>query len=157
MKNPTKPSRPAWPRGCGRRCECGLATLSWLLITAAVAGLAALAVVVVQANVTATAERISESEARLTAALHTAWTVENGARDVVEAEFERWADWESHFSRECSLIAVLYADIDVEVVHNNFHRATGGTAFDAAAAGYAAAGDEQPATATKAQVQCTVG
>lgn len=34
---------------------------------------------------------------------------------------------------------------------------TGGTAFDAVAAGYAAAGDEQAATATKAQVQCEVG
>ena len=74
-----------------------------------------------------------------------------------EGDFEQWGDWESHFSRECSLIAVLYTDIDVEVVHNNFIRATGGTAFDAVAAGYAAAGDEQPATATKARVQCEVG
>lgn len=142
---------------CPRRSDSGLTTLEWLLITAAVAGLAALAVVVVQGQVEDAAERISESEARLTAAIHTAWGVENDARDAAEADFERWADWESHFSRQCSLIAVLYADIDVEVVHSNFIRATGGTAFDAAAAGYAAAGDEQPATATKARVQCEVG
>ena len=36
-------------------------------------------------------------------------------------------------------------------------RADGGTTFDAAAAGYAAVADEQPANATKAQVQCVVG
>lgn len=126
------------------------------MITAAVAGLAALAVVLVQAQVEETAERISASEARLAAAIHTAWTVENDARDAAEADFARWDGWESQFSRQCSLIAVLYTDIEVEVVHNNFERATGGTAFDAAAAGYAASGDEQPATATKAQVQCEV-
>ena len=53
-------------------------------------------------------------------------------------------------------IAVLYGDAEVEVVDNNFHRATGGTAFDAAAASHAAAGDEAPPTAGKAQVQCEV-
>ena len=63
-----------------RRGDCGLTTLEWLLITAAVAGLAALAVVVVQGQVEGAAERISESEARLAAALHTAWGVENDAR-----------------------------------------------------------------------------
>ena len=42
-------------------------------------------------------------------------------------------------------------------MHNNFIRADGGTTFDAVAAGYAAAADEQPANASKAQVQCQVG
>lgn len=138
------------------RDDRGLATLEWLLIVAALVGLAALAVILVQARVADTAERISGSEARLAAAAHTARAVENDARDASEADFEMWADWESYFSRECSLIAALNASINVEVVHNNFRRATGGTAFDAAAAVHAAAGDEQPATATKAQVQCEV-
>ena len=139
-----------------QRGDRGLATLEWLVIVAALTGLAALAVVLVQSRVADTVERISGSEAHLAAAVHTARAVENDARDASEADFEMWADWESRFSRECGLIAALNASINVEVVHNNFHRATGGTAFDAAAAGHAAAGDEQPATASKAQVQCKV-
>lgn len=133
-----------------------MTTLEWLLITAAVAGLAALAVVLVQGQVNDTAARISESDARLAAAIHTAWIVESDARDVSAADFESWGDWESRFSRECSLVAVLFADIGAEVAHNNFNRAVGGTAFDAVAAGYAAAADDQAPTATKAQVQCRV-
>ena len=135
----------------------GLATLSWLLITAAVAGLAALAVVLVTDQVNDTAERVSNSEARVTAAVHTAFGVVSDAKAASAGDFDSWGDWERHFSEECSLIAVLYADVGVQVVNNNFVRATGGTAFDAAAAGHAAAADEQPATAAKAQVQCDVG
>ena len=44
--------------------ESGLTTLEWLLIVAAVAGLAALAVVLVQNVVDDTAEQISGSSAR---------------------------------------------------------------------------------------------
>ena len=132
-----------------------MATLSWLLITAAVAGLAALAVVVVQGQVESTAERISSREARVAAAALTAFEIEDDARDAVAEDFETWAGWEAHFGQECSLITVLYADIDIEAVPS-FVRADGGTDFDAAAAGYAAAGDEQAATASKAQIQCLV-
>ena len=52
----------------GRADESGLTTLEWLLIVAAVAGLAALAVVLVQQVVDDTAEEISSSSARGTAA-----------------------------------------------------------------------------------------
>lgn len=52
----------------GRADERGLTTLEWLLIVAAVAGLAALAVVLVQNVVDDTAEQISGSSARGTAA-----------------------------------------------------------------------------------------
>ena len=51
-----------------RRDDRGLTTLEWLLIVAAVAGLAALAVVLVQNVVDDTAEQIAGSSARLTAA-----------------------------------------------------------------------------------------
>lgn len=51
-----------------RRDDHGLTTLEWLLIVAAVAGLAALAVVVVQNVVSETAEQIAGSSARLQAA-----------------------------------------------------------------------------------------
>ena len=126
------------------------------MITAAVAGLAALAVVLVQAEVEDTAERVSSPNPRVTAAIHSAFEVEAGAKAASAADFESWADWESRFSERCGLIVVLYADAEVEVEHNNFNRATGGTTFDAAAAGYAANADIQPATAAKAQVQCEV-
>ncbi len=150
----TTPAEPDTGRGC--RGDCGLTTLSWLLITAAVTGLAALAVVLVQAQVEDTAERISNSEARLTAAIHTAWIVEVDAKAASADDFELWADWESRFRERCSLIAVLYANAEVDVVHNVFERADGGTTFDPAAAGHATAADEQPATAAKARVQCEV-
>ena len=50
------------------RNESGLTTLEWLLIVAAVAGLAALAVVLVQNVVDDTAEQIAGNNARITAA-----------------------------------------------------------------------------------------
>ena len=148
-------TRAAQPEGRGRqRGDHGLATLSWLLITAAVAGLAALAVVLVQAYVEDTGERLSNPDPRVTAAIHSAFEVESDAKAASAADFELWADWERHFSERCSLIAVLYSDAEVEVVHNNFDRATGGgTAFDPAAA---AAAGSKAARAGKAQVQCEV-
>ena len=118
--------------------------------------MAALAVVVVTGSVEDTAARVSNSEARHTAAVHTAFAVEADAMAASADDFGLWADWESHFHQKCTVIAVLFSDVEVEVAHNNFIRATGGDAFDAAAAGYAAAADEQPANATKAQVQCQV-
>ena len=51
-----------------RRDDSGLTTLEWLLIVAAVAGLAALAVVLVQNVVSDTSEQIAGSSARKTAA-----------------------------------------------------------------------------------------
>ena len=50
------------------RGDAGLTTLEWLLVVAAVAGLAALAVVLVQNVVGGTAEQIDSNEARQTAA-----------------------------------------------------------------------------------------
>ena len=142
-------------RGRSPRDGRGLATLSWLLITAAVAGLAALAVVVVQAQVEDTAERISNSEARIAAALHSAFAVETDAKAAPAEDFDLWAEWESHFSQRYGVIAVLNSDTEVAVVGNHFVRAAGGgTTFAPAAA---AAADEQPPNANKAQVQCTVG
>ena len=131
-----------------------MTTLEWLLITAAVAGLAALAVVFVQAYVEDTGERMSNPDPRVTSAIHSAFSVETKAKAASVDDFDLWADWESHFRERCSLIAVLYSDAEVKVVRNNFTRATGGgTTLDPAAA---AAADEQPAGPGKAQVQCEV-
>ena len=134
-----------------------MTTLEWLLIIAAVAGLAALAVVLVQSYVEDTGDRIANPDPRVTSAIHSAFDVETDARAASTQDFEMWADWERRFAQRCSLIAVLYSDAEVVVVDNHFVRADGGTTFDAAAAGYASSADEQPANATKAQVQCVVG
>ena len=143
--------------GDGCRGDQGLTTLEWLLITAAVAGLAALAVVLVQAYVEDTGERIANPDPRVTSAIYSTFEVETRAKAASADDFALWAEWERHFSQKCSLIAVLYADVEVEIVHNYFDRATGGTTFDIVAAGYAALADEQQPTIGKAQVQCQVG
>ena len=151
-------TRAAQPEGrCRRRGDHGLTTLEWLLITAAVAGLAALAVVLVQAYVEDTGDRMSNPDPRVTSAIYSASEVETVAKAASADHFDLWAEWERHFSQKCSLIAILYSDAEVEVVHSHFIRADGGTTFDVDAAGYAAAADEQPANASKAQVQCQVG
>ena len=151
-------TRAAQPEDRSRlRGDQGLTTLEWLLITAAVAGLAALAVVLVQAYVEDTGDRIANPDPRVTSAIYSAFEVETKAKAASPDDFELWADWEGYFGQKCGLIAVLYSDAEVEVVHSNFDRATsGGTAFDSVAAGYAAAADEQPAGPGKAQVQCVV-
>ena len=64
-----------------RRDDSGLTTLEWLLIVAAVAGLAALAVVLVQNVVSDTSEQIAGSSARKTAAQVAASTVEEEAKN----------------------------------------------------------------------------
>ena len=63
------------------RNETGLTTLEWLLIVAAVAGLAALAVVLVQNVVDDTAEQIAGSSARITAAQVAAEAINNDTDD----------------------------------------------------------------------------
>ena len=149
---------PDWRRsGSGfRRGDLGLATLEWLLIVAAVAGLAALAVVLVQSQVEDTAEGISNPDARVTSAIHSAFSVESDAKGASAADFATWADWESRFRQRCSQIAVLYAAAKVQVVDNEFNGVTGGGSFDAAAAVIAAAADDRPPGTNKAQVQCVV-
>ena len=64
------------------RDDSGLTTLEWLLIVAAVAGLAALAVVLVRNVVTETADELEGSTARLATAQFEAQTIEE---DAVEA------------------------------------------------------------------------
>ena len=63
-----------------RRDDSGLTTLEWLLIVAAVAGLAALAVVLVQNVVSDTSEQIAGNNARKTAARVAAAEITDKAR-----------------------------------------------------------------------------
>jgi len=83
-----------------RRNDRGLTTLEWLLIVAAVAGLAALAVVLVQNVVDDTAEQISGSSARLTAA----------AVAAAEITSDRTNDnWEEQRDK-CLRLRITYGD-----------------------------------------------
>ena len=70
----------------GRADERGLTTLEWLLIVAAVAGLAALAVVLVQNVVDETAEDIGGQSARGTAARVAAERITREARAALPAQ-----------------------------------------------------------------------
>jgi len=81
-----------------RRSDNGLTTLEWLLIVAAVAGLAALAVVLVQNVVDDTAEQIAGSSARITAAQVAAEAINNG--DDIDAD-KRSA---------CNRLSITYSD-----------------------------------------------
>ena len=138
------------------RDQLGLATLAWLMIVAAVAGMAALAVVVVQASVEDAGEAITDLNPRLSAAVHSAYAVEFDAKLSPAEDFATWGDWERHFHDRCALIAVVYSDAQARVTANTFRRATGGMHFDAAASRHAADADANSPTAVKAQAVCTV-
>ena len=93
-----------------------------------------------------TGERMSNPDPRVTSAIQ--------ARGAKAASAGRpVGDWESRFAASSPS---LYSDAEVEVVHNNFIRADGGDLRQRRGC-YAAAADEQPPNAGKAQVQCTVG
>ena len=113
----------------GRPDESGLTTLEWLLIVAAVAGLAALAVVLVQNVVDETAQDISGSSARLTAAKVAAASVVEQAKnaDSSEPRFNTWAKWDNYFTDKCNRIKITYSDAGLDDVVPEFARATGAT------------------------------
>ncbi len=115
MSPPPPPPPPLEPRND----ESGLTTLEWLLIVAAVAGLAALAVVLVQNVVNDTAEQISGSNARQTAALIAAKEVMDDARrdhGLQPNQARTWADWENFYNEKCAIIGITYADAGIEII-----------------------------------------
>ncbi|MXW95616.1 MAG: hypothetical protein F4110_07805 [Acidimicrobiaceae bacterium] len=144
-----------------RRDDSGLTTLEWLLIVAAVAGLAALAVVLVQNVVSDTSEQIEGSSARETAAQVAAAAIVAEASDPTES-IERfgsgtaadWSEWERYYTQKCSRISITYADANIGIDLNEFNKNTGATplVFDAATITY---NDGSPSS-TNSQVQCEV-
>ena len=132
-----------------RRDDSGLTTLEWLLIVAAVAGLAALAVVLVQNVIGETSEQIAGSSARKTAAQVAAAAVveESKVADVTDPDFDSAGKWDNYFTAKCNRIGIVFSDADVTMA----------PLFDAAA-GYTAvtilAADAAAATAAKAQASC---
>ena len=105
-----------------RRDDSGLTTLEWLLIVAAVAGLAALAVVLVQNVIGETSEQIAGSSARKTAAEVAALSVEEESKTLEAADvatpddkFGTWAKWDNYFTAKCNRIGITYSDADVKM------------------------------------------
>lgn len=103
-----------------------MTTLEWLLIVAAVAGLAALAVVLVQNVVDDTAEEISGNNARETAARVAADRIDADAREAIRnADSDNNAttltvsapdlsNINSDFESKCERLAITYSDIEFE-------------------------------------------
>lgn len=90
----------------------GLTTLEWLLIVAAVAGIAALAVVLVQNVVSDTAEQISGSSARRTAAELAGDQVANDSRRPKndQPNINTWREWKRFYDARCNRLAITYSD-----------------------------------------------
>ena len=119
-------TRPISRRSPVRRDDSGLTTLEWLLIVAAVAGLAALAVVLVQRVVSDTAEQISGSSARKIAARVAAQEVTDEAR-AEDATSDNDANDDmsavslnAEYKSDCKLIGITYGDVpDLTVIWHN--------------------------------------
>ena len=102
-----------------RRDDSGLTTLEWLLIVAAVAGLAALAVVLVSNVVSETGEQIAGSSARLTAAKVQALDVTTRAHAETAAEqtnpvltlAEHTAVLNADYKQLCKRIGITFGDV----------------------------------------------
>lgn len=117
MSKYPEPSKHPTQRPPQRRGDAGLTTLEWLLIVAAVAGLAALAVVLVQNVVGDTSEQISGNNARVTAAQLAAKQV---ADEAVKAGNDSTnlgndlASINAKYARECRQQGIFYADAGVQ-------------------------------------------
>lgn len=134
-----------------------MVALEWLLIVAALAGLAALAVVLVQHVADDTAEQVSESPARRTAAVVAALEVERQARAATAANprTATWVDWESYFSARCARLTILYADVAVEMDAAFAWPTAAGGADPISEAALISATEADP-TGSTPQVKCNV-
>ena len=113
-----------------RRDDSGLTTLEWLLIVAAVAGLAALAVVLVQNVVGDTSEQIAGSSARETAAIIAADQVMNDALDADQPTgVDTFGEWTRHWESRCERLNITYGDADITATAR-FELGGGTTAAD---------------------------
>ena len=117
--------------GCGRspRGDDGLTTLEWLLIVAAVAGFAALSVVIVQAYVEDTGDRISNPNPRVVSAMVAAEEVMGDAdrdADQQPAAAKTYGPWSDHFTKKCKQLGIIYNDTKIQM-EAQFELEPGGT------------------------------
>ena len=89
-----------------RRDESGLTTLEWLLIVAAVAGLAALAVVLVTNVVSDTSEDICRPERPQTAAELAPRIRSKGPSTTTRLEFDSRGQWDVYFTNSGNRIVI---------------------------------------------------
>ena len=100
----------------GALCSAsGLATLEWLLVVAAVAGLAAVAVVAIQDTIGGTAQRIESHSARLQAADLAANQIEDRWRAQKPNDDAHAKRINDRYRPRCRQLAVIYADVLVGV------------------------------------------
>ena len=107
--------------GAVARSSSGLTTLEWLLIVAAVAGLAALAVVLVQNVVDETAEEIAGNSARETAAKVAADRITSDAVDAIVAvgvsnfdpDGDKFKGVISEHKSKCDRLNITYSDAEL--------------------------------------------
>lgn len=97
------------------REDSGLTTLEWLLIVAAVAGLAALAVVLVQNVVSDTSDQISGSSARRTAAQIAAADIKDDAVAARSTTAVNAGDVNDEYEPKCDRLEIIYGDVPVTV------------------------------------------
>ena len=158
-EGPRRSTRRRWPER--RADESGLTTLEWLLIVAAVAGLAALAVVLVQNVVGDTAEQIAGSSARRTAASLAADSIVRDAGDDLDdqpTDAKKWDDWIDFYTSKCERLSLTYGDAGITVnpnftIEGNLAGTNDVTASLVVSVAQNAAAD-QAAEATKAVAQC---
>lgn len=135
-----------------RRDDIALVALEWLLIVAAIAGLAALAVIVIQHVTDDTAERVRAQNARMTAAQLAARGVEQDARTATAAT---WSRWENHFTATCRRIAILYSDTNI-TLDAAFRRPANHHPTDAPTKSLLAAATEHDPMPTSPQTKCNI-
>ena len=95
------------------RGEAGLTTLEWLLVVAAVAGMAALAAVLVQNAVSGTAERIDSNDARQTAADLAMTSLAKRWQAEVPASQSEADEINDRYQRQCRELGVIFSDISL--------------------------------------------
>jgi len=98
-----------------RADDRGLTTLSWLLIVAAVAGLAALAVVLVSAAISETAGDIAAEHPRHKAARLDADSITDKARAKLSATGPgNESSLNDDYGTRCNQLAIIYRGLDLE-------------------------------------------
>lgn len=89
----------------------GLTTLEWLLVVAAVAGIAALGVVLVQSVVGGTAEQVGSHSARQEAADLAATELEDAWQQQRPSTQSDADQINARYRRRCRRLEIIYADV----------------------------------------------